>query len=154
MWDLHRATLQVSTPLPYLLQTSISMFRPSQCCCPYLQTWAGSHFKTNILDIMYISDFYSRAASFLPAWSWNHWLRDGTAMAKRKIQLQGSALNEPFNAMLHILQFTIPQHSTCIWIYMSQLHIESFASVVPPGLWMCCVEMSGPLDANLSVHHC
>ena len=119
MWDLHRATLQVSTPLPYLLQTSISMFRPSQCCCPYLQTWAGSHFKTNILDIMYISDFYSRAASFLPGWSWNHWLRGGSAMAKRKIPHQESALNEPFNALLYTvwnLQFhNIPHVFAFTW---------------------------------------
>ncbi len=79
-----------------------SVFRP-QCCCPYLQTWAGSHFKTNILDIMYISDFYSRAYSFLPAWSWNHWLRGGSAMAKWKIQHQGIALDEAFN-ILHFFQ--------------------------------------------------
>ena len=36
---------------------------PTLACCLYLYTWAGGHSKTNIPDIMYISDFYS--SSFL-----------------------------------------------------------------------------------------
>ena len=83
---------------PYLLHTHyISMLLTA------IWTWAGDHSKTNILDIMYISDFYSRAASFLPAWSWNHWLRGGSAMPEWKIQHQGIALNEAFN-IIHFFQ--------------------------------------------------
>ena len=92
-------TVTVSTPRPYLLQTNISMWRPASQCCPYLQTWAGSHFKTNILDIMYISDFYSHT----PFCQADHETIESEAAlcngqwATEKTASCGIALNEPFS---------------------------------------------------------
>ena len=57
---------------PYLLHTHyISMLLTA------IWTWAGDHSKTNILDIMYISDFYNRNPGFyteiiMRPLSWTH----------------------------------------------------------------------------------
>lgn len=60
---------------------------------------------------MYISDFYSPAYSFLPAWSWNHWLRGGAAME-----------NEKYKTSRDGFKWSI-QYSYILQCFLNQMHI-------------------------------